>query len=177
MSLVVTCLSHSSVPIRLLQDCRSTRGAPPAGLQLQQDIERRPQSHSKMLSFKPSSYTGRYYPSRALGPSTGVCRGSISNAAKPMAGADPASISPEQQEQRDAGAPRAPITLEFCLSPSSNPARWTRDRLLQQLRAGGTRRGLCALLGTILESGTTLWIPAPPQPTPNRLNFCCCCCH
>ena len=103
---------------------------------------------------------------------------SISNAAKPTAGAGLAVASPEQQEQRDEGAPQAPITLEFCSSPAHEQhAGEARERLTQQLREGGTWGGPCAQCGTVLEPGAALWIPAPLQPTPGRLNLCCCCCH
>lgn len=64
-----------------------------------------------------------------------VCAGegvrSTPRAAKPTAGAGPASIGPEQEERRDAGAPRAPITPEFCPSPPPEQPRGetaARDR-------------------------------------------------
>lgn len=71
----------------------------------------------------------------------------------------------------------SPSSSAFLQLSNGKLARRTRDQLAQQLGAGRTRGGLCAQLGTVLESGTSLWIPAPSQPTPDRLNFCCCCCH
>lgn len=77
-----------------------------------------------------------------------VCAGertrSFSNAAKPVAGAGRGS---EQQERRDAGAPRPPIALEFCLSPALERQTGEADQRPAGTAAWGRkdpRRTLCS---------------------------------
>lgn len=64
--------------------------------------------------------------------------GSNPRAGKPTAGAGPASISPEQEEQRDAGAPQAPITPQFCPSPPPPEQPWGETAAQDRRHPGRT---------------------------------------